>query len=369
MIIRCCFPCLHISDWQMKIHDHREIDLSLWTYMIELWISAVECWISIVNHEYPLSFAFGFPCIPIYWLYQDCYLFITWSKRFARVKNKKNFHSYIYMGWNIDIQHCYALRNRQEKYFERLAQLLGLSAAIYLDRFELGYRIFQYWSDSETEIIRNTVRCLCSCNTSRNSLASATEKMIRFDTETLMCRFDTDSYYKPWCRLLTMPRVSSGQGKGRKFHTRQKSGNCQGILLWVRENEKCCEKSGNFERVMAMVVSWVIWNILDNILIHCWWSCWHQWLGCQAPMIYWIFHWCQISFVILFAKLCLNSYGTRVNQCCESNVTRGQGKVREKSGSFIRGNCWTPRCHVMYTVTTRMCLTLHVLSTSWVTYV
>ena len=28
-----------------------------------------------------------------------------------------------------------------------------------------------------------------------NSLASATEKMIRFDTETLMCRFDTDSYY------------------------------------------------------------------------------------------------------------------------------------------------------------------------------
>ena len=101
-------------------------------------------------------------------------------------------------------------------------------------------------------------------------------------------------------------------------------------MLW-----KVREKSGNFERVMAMVVSWVIWNILDNILIHCWWSCWHQWLGCQAPMIHWIFHWCQISFVILFAKLCLNSYGTRVNQYCESNVTRGQGKqkmVREKSG-------------------------------------
>ena len=50
-------------------------------------------------------------------------------------------------------------------------------------------------------------------------------------------------------------------------------------------------------------------------------------------------------FVILFAKLCLNSYGTRVNQYCESNVTRGQGKqkmVREKSGNFMRGNCWTP---------------------------
>ena len=77
MIIRSCFPCLHISDWQMKIHDHREIDLSLRTYMIELWISAVECWISIVNHEYPFSFAFGFPSIPIYRLYQDCYLFIT----------------------------------------------------------------------------------------------------------------------------------------------------------------------------------------------------------------------------------------------------------------------------------------------------
>ena len=89
MIIRCSFPCLHISDWQMKIHDHREIDLSLRTYMIELWISAVECWISIVNNGYPLSFAFGFPCNPIYWLYQDCYLFITWSKWFACVKNAK----------------------------------------------------------------------------------------------------------------------------------------------------------------------------------------------------------------------------------------------------------------------------------------
>ena len=53
----------------------------------------------------------------------------------------------------------------------------------------------------------------------------------------------------------------------------------------------------------------------------------------------------QDWFVILFAKLCLNSYGTRVNQYCESNVTRGQGKqkmVREKSGNFMRGNCWTP---------------------------
>ena len=43
-------------------------------------------------------------------------------------------------------------------------------------------------------------------------------------------------------------------------------------MLW-----KVREKSGNFERVMAMVVSWVIWNTLDNILINCWWSCWHQW--------------------------------------------------------------------------------------------
>ena len=30
-------------------------------------------------------------------------------------------------------------------------------------------------------------------------------------------------------------------------------------------------------------------------------------------------------FVILLAKLCLNIYGTWVNQYCESNVTRGQG--------------------------------------------
>ena len=49
----------------------------------------------------------------------------------------------------------------------------------------------------------------------------------------------------------------------------------------------------------------------------------------------------QDWFAILFAKLCLNSYGTRVNQYCESNVTRGQGKqkmVREKSGKkFYEG--------------------------------
>ena len=58
----------------------------------------------------------------------------------------------------------------------------------------------------------------------------------------------------------------------------------------------------------------------------------------------------QDWFVILFAKLCLNSYGTRVNQYCESNVTRGQGKqkmVREKSGNFMRGNCWTPCVNMM----------------------
>ena len=50
----------------------------------------------------------------------------------------------------------------------------------------------------------------------------------------------------------------------------------------------------------------------------------------------------QDWFVILFAKLCLNSYGTRVNQYCESNVTRGQGKqkmVREKSGKS-QGILW-----------------------------
>ena len=37
----------------------------------------------------------------------------------------------------------------KKKYFEFLAQPIELSAAIYFDRFELGYRIFQYWSDSE----------------------------------------------------------------------------------------------------------------------------------------------------------------------------------------------------------------------------
>ena len=32
----------------------------------------------------------------------------------------------------------------KKKYFEFLAQPIELSAAIYFDRFELGYRIFQY---------------------------------------------------------------------------------------------------------------------------------------------------------------------------------------------------------------------------------
>ena len=99
-------------------------------------------------------------------------------------------------------------------------------------------------------------------------------------------------------------RVSSGQGKVREIRyqtkVRELSGNFvmgQGKLKMLG---KVWEKSGNFERFMAMVVSWVIWNILDNILIHCWWSCWHQWLRCQAPMIHWIFHWCQISWYTIF---------------------------------------------------------------------
>ena len=50
----------------------------------------------------------------------------------------------------------------------------------------------------------------------------------------------------------------------------------------------------------------------------------------------------QDWFVILFAKLCLNSYGIQVDQYYESNVTRGQGKqkmVREKSGKS-QGILW-----------------------------
>ena len=50
----------------------------------------------------------------------------------------------------------------------------------------------------------------------------------------------------------------------------------------------------------------------------------------------------QDWLVILFAKLCLNSYGIRVDQYYESNVTRGQGKqkmVREKSGKS-QGILW-----------------------------
>ena len=119
-----------------------------------------------------------------------------------------------------------------------------------------------------------------------------------------------------------MPRVSSGQGKVREIpyqaKVRELSGNFvmgQGKLkmLW-----KVSEKSGNFERVMAMVVSWVIWNILDN-----------SWMSSSYDSL-------DISLMSAnLSKLCPNSYGTRVNQYCESNVTRGQGKqkmAREKSG-------------------------------------
>ena len=91
--------------------------------------------------------------------------------------------------------------------------------------------------------------------------------------------YSKQSNHKP-C-LLSLHRVSSSQGKVREIpyqaKVRELSGNFvmgQGKLKMLG---KVREKSGNFERVMAMVVSWVIWNILDNILIHCWWSCWHQW--------------------------------------------------------------------------------------------
>ena len=41
------------------------------------------------------------------------------------------------------------LRNCQVKYIECLAQPIAFSAAINLDIFEFGYRLFQYWNDSE----------------------------------------------------------------------------------------------------------------------------------------------------------------------------------------------------------------------------
>ena len=104
--------------------------------------------------------------------------------------------------------------------------------------------------------------------------------------------------------LMISNRVSRGQGKVREIpyqaKVRELSGNFVVGQVKLKMLWKVREKWGNFERVMAMVVSWVIWNILDNILIHCWWSCWHQWLGCQAPMIHWIFHWCQISWYTIF---------------------------------------------------------------------
>ena len=41
--------------------------------------------------------------------------------------------------------------------------------------------------------------------------------------------------------------------KSGKFHTRQKAGNCRGILLWVRENEKCVKRQG------ILNWSWLWW--------------------------------------------------------------------------------------------------------------
>ena len=119
-----------------------KVVISIRTSIIEFRVSVVECWISTVNRGYSKSFAFRFPYIPIYWLYRNCYLFRTWSKCSACVK-MKSFHSYIYMGWNIDIQRCYALRNRQKTCIECVAQLIAISAAIDLDRFEFSCRSFQ----------------------------------------------------------------------------------------------------------------------------------------------------------------------------------------------------------------------------------
>ena len=112
----------------------------------------------------------------------------------------------------------------------------------------------------------------------------------------------------------SLQRYSGLQGVQRSGKSQGNSipGKSQGIdsefcygsgKLW-----KVREKSGNLERVMAMVVSWVIWNILDNILIHCWWSWWHECLGSQAPMIHWIFHWCQISWYTIFPVTIYGNY-------------------------------------------------------------
>ena len=43
---------------------------------------------------------------------------VIWSEHgpnALHASKMKSFQSYNYMGWNTDIQHCYALRNRQVK--------------------------------------------------------------------------------------------------------------------------------------------------------------------------------------------------------------------------------------------------------------
>ena len=125
-------------------------------------------------------------------------------------------------------------------------------------------------------------------------------------------------------------KLAQGVQRSGKSQGNSIPGKSQGIV------SKFCYGSGKIKNVgksqgilngwvMAMVVSWVIWNILDNILIHCWWSCWHQWLGCQALMIHWIFHWCQISWYTIFTvtihgnyslHMKLKGFGTPCLQSC-----------------------------------------------------
>ena len=67
-------------------------------FIVDYWyeITDIHNWIMDIH-----NLIMGY--LSIYWLYRNCYL----SKRSACVKIK-SFHLYIYMGWNIDIQRCYA---------------------------------------------------------------------------------------------------------------------------------------------------------------------------------------------------------------------------------------------------------------------
>ena len=148
-------------------------------------------------------------------------------------KYKKNFHSYIYMGWNIDIQHCYALRNHQEKMLWTFSTTRRIICCI-------------IWTDLNWVTAYSNIEVILKQKWLE----------IRFVVSVVVTQVEilwplplrkwSGLTPKHWCAGLTpivtttmmMPVVNHAQGVQRSGKSKGNSipGKSQGILLWVREN-------------------------------------------------------------------------------------------------------------------------------------